>query len=1042
MKGDIMALKRMNKLAATALTAVMVAEAGLTSFVPLTVEAKEQAEVAVEEAVVNASADDNFTWDNATVYFVITDRFENGDTTNDHSYGRSEGEVNAAGYGSRTGTFHGGDLAGMTKKIEEGYFDDLGVNAIWITAPYEQIHGAICSEGFKHYAYHGYYALDFSNMDANMGTEEDMRKFVDTAHAHGIRVVLDIVLNHVGYADPVTANEYGFGKLGPDWENIYYKTSESDYHWYHDYSSETTDGKYTMDSSGDWASGWWGPSWIRAVSKRFSGYDGSESGDDLTLCTGGLPDIKTESSNDNGIPPVLKTKWQKEGRYDTEVAELKQFFSDNGLQPTNANYVIKWLTDFVRDYGVDGFRCDTAKHVEKSNWGTLSKCGTKALQEWREKRKTENPDDPAAYWDEEFWMTGEAWGHGVGKDDYYTTGGFDSMINFSFQGNENKSGAALESVYADYASKINSDPTFNVLSYISSHDKGLGARSANAGTALLLCPGGVQIYYGDETGRDSGGVSGEQGWRSHMNWNSIKTDIQSNWQKVGSFRRDHASVGAGQHAKLSDSPYTFSRTYNLGEENEDKVVVSLPGTAGTHDVSVGDIFADGETITDAYSGEEYTVSGGSVSVTCDSNGVILLEGSGEVKPTINGKIVSGKLPYTTETIDIKLSATKATDTYYSVNGGEKVAYTDGTTITIGGGAAYDEVTTVTLTGTGEDGSALTKELTYKKCSEPVISSGEFGVKVSKSEFATAPNIYVFNALGAYSAKWPGDTSWEDDGEYWSYTNDKVTGEVEVIMSQGDWRSTPDMQPGLKVTGSVIYSKSSNTLTEAPAGTPARVTVNYVNEAGAVLKSVYRVGAVGKTYETSAATIEGCTLKETPANATGTFTEEEITVTYVYSGGGDVKPTVTEAATPTPPADVTEAATPTPSADVTNTPTPTQEADPTNTPVPTQPQGATNTPTPTNTPEDEELEIEGFTVTNTEVNGAKGVKLTAYMLGDSGKKVRYMYTYEKDGKEFLIENFQSESSITWIPTSTGKYKFNLYVIYNGNILSTNYTYTVR
>ena len=134
-----MALKRMNKLAATALTAVMVAEAGLTSFVPLTVEAKEQAEVAVEEAVVNASADDNFTWDNATVYFVMTDRFENGNTTNDHSYGRSVDEKNAENYATRQGTFHGGDLKGMTQKIEEGYFDDLGVNAIWITAPYEQI---------------------------------------------------------------------------------------------------------------------------------------------------------------------------------------------------------------------------------------------------------------------------------------------------------------------------------------------------------------------------------------------------------------------------------------------------------------------------------------------------------------------------------------------------------------------------------------------------------------------------------------------------------------------------------------------------------------------------------------------------------------------------------------------------------------------------------------------------------------------------------------------------------------------------------------
>ena len=1053
MKGDIMALKRMNKLAATALTAVMVAEAGLTSFVPLTAEAKEQAEVAVEEAVVNASSDDNFTWDNATVYFVMTDRFYNGNTSNDHSYGRSVGEVDADNYAKRQGTFHGGDLAGMTQKIEEGYFDDLGVNAIWITAPYEQIHGAICSEGFKHYAYHGYYALDFSNMDANMGTEEEMRKFVDTAHAHGIRVILDIVLNHVGYADPYTANEYGFGTLGPDWKKIYYETSEKDYHWYHDYSSETTDGKYTMDSNGDWTSGWWGPSWIRAVSKRFKGYEGAEGGNELTLCTGGLPDIKTEASNDNGIPPVLKTKWQKEGRYDQEVAELKKFFNDYSLQPTNANYVIKWLTDFVRDYGVDGFRCDTAKHVEKSNWGTLSKCGNQALKEWRAKQKVENPDDPAAYWDEEFWMTGEAWGHGVEKDDYYTTGGFDSMINFSFQGSEAASGAGLDGIYSGYAAQINNDPGFNVLSYISSHDKGLGTRSANAGTALLLCPGGVQIYYGDETGRDSAGVNGEQGWRSHMNWDSIRTDIQSNWQKVGRFRRDHASVGAGQHTKISESPYTFSRTYQLGVDHEDKVVVSLPGSAGTYDVSVGTIFADGETIKDAYSGEEYTVSGGSVSVTCDNNGVILLEGLGEIKPALNGK-VSGKLPYTTETIDVKLSATKATDTYYSINGGEKVAYTDGTTITIGGGAAYDEVTTVTLTGKGEDGSELVKELTYKKCSEPTISAGgSFGIKVSKSEFATAPNIYVYGAGNVeYSAGFPGDTSWEDDGENWLYTNDKVTGEVEIILSQGEWRSTPHGEAGLKASGTMLFSKASTSLTEVEAGTPAKVTVNYVNEAGAVLKTVTRVGAVGKPYETSAATIPGCTLKETPANAKGTFTEAEITVTYVYSGGGDITPvaTATPTVAPTQGGETTPTVAPTQGTTATPTVAPTQGGEATPTVAPTQgttatptvapTQGGEATPTPTVAPTatPEELAIDGFSVTGNK----DSVKLTAYMLGDSGKKVRYMYTYEKDGKEILIKNFQSESAITWKPTSAGKYTFNLYVIHNGNILTTSTTYTVR
>ena len=86
-----------------------------------------------------------FSWDNATVYFVLTDRFLNSDKSNDHSYGRGKTQTGAdvAGLDTYTnpGTFHGGDLNGLTSKVEEGYFNDLGVNAIWITAPYEQVHG-------------------------------------------------------------------------------------------------------------------------------------------------------------------------------------------------------------------------------------------------------------------------------------------------------------------------------------------------------------------------------------------------------------------------------------------------------------------------------------------------------------------------------------------------------------------------------------------------------------------------------------------------------------------------------------------------------------------------------------------------------------------------------------------------------------------------------------------------------------------------------------------------------------------------------------
>ena len=102
---------------------------------------------------VNAAASSTpaFSWDNATVYFLLTDRFCNGDTSNDNAYGRVKTVA-----GDSRATFHGGDFAGITKKINEGYFNNLGVNAIWMTAPYEQLHGYILGDGFAHYSYHGY----------------------------------------------------------------------------------------------------------------------------------------------------------------------------------------------------------------------------------------------------------------------------------------------------------------------------------------------------------------------------------------------------------------------------------------------------------------------------------------------------------------------------------------------------------------------------------------------------------------------------------------------------------------------------------------------------------------------------------------------------------------------------------------------------------------------------------------------------------------------------------------------------------------------
>ncbi|MBY0448747.1 MAG: hypothetical protein K2P95_08650, partial [Hyphomonadaceae bacterium] len=111
------------------------------------------------------AAPTDLLWRNATVYFLMTDRFHNGDPANDAAYGRKKD-------GDRLRSFEGGDLRGVIQKLEEGYFRDLGVTAIWTTPVIEQVHQPFTEFG-RTYAYHGYWPRDWTAVDAAFGTEAD-----------------------------------------------------------------------------------------------------------------------------------------------------------------------------------------------------------------------------------------------------------------------------------------------------------------------------------------------------------------------------------------------------------------------------------------------------------------------------------------------------------------------------------------------------------------------------------------------------------------------------------------------------------------------------------------------------------------------------------------------------------------------------------------------------------------------------------------------------------------------------------------------------
>lgn len=138
------------------------------------------------EPAVSAPPRELVAWPDAVVYFVVLDRFADGNRGNNANV-----DVNAKG------TFHGGDLAGLIQQLDE--LESLGITALWITPVVDNIDGFVTGAGFPDWGYHGYWADDFTKVDPRFGTEAELKRLVDEAHRRGIRVLLDVVYNHAGY---------------------------------------------------------------------------------------------------------------------------------------------------------------------------------------------------------------------------------------------------------------------------------------------------------------------------------------------------------------------------------------------------------------------------------------------------------------------------------------------------------------------------------------------------------------------------------------------------------------------------------------------------------------------------------------------------------------------------------------------------------------------------------------------------------------------------------------------------------------------------
>jgi glycosidase len=276
------------------------------------------------------------------VYFVLPDRFENGDASNDRG-GFPGGRLEHGFDPAHKGFYHGGDLAGLTQRLD--YLSGLGITAIWLGPIYKNkpVQGR---PGQESSGYHGYWITDFTQVDPHFGTREDMKRFVDAAHSRGMKVYLDIITNHT--ADVIK----------------YRECPKNDCRY-------RSVGEYPYSARG-------GPDGAR-INEGFAGADAvNQRADNFARLK--RPDYAYTPYVPNGeervkVPAWLNdpiyyhnrgdSEWRGESNLNGDFSGLDDLFTEH---PRVVEGFIEIFGKWIDDFGIDGFRIDTARHVNPEFW--------------------------------------------------------------------------------------------------------------------------------------------------------------------------------------------------------------------------------------------------------------------------------------------------------------------------------------------------------------------------------------------------------------------------------------------------------------------------------------------------------------------------------------------------------------------------------------------------------------------------------------------------------------------------------------------------
>lgn len=564
---------------------------------------------------------------NSQIYFVMTDRFANGDTSND--------EAGLTGFSAVTGYdptdigyFHGGDLKGLTAKLD--YIQGLGFNSIWITPPVKQRYVQGDSA-----AYHGYWGLDFTTIDPHLGTEEDFKNFVSQAHSRGIKVIVDIVINHTADVIKYKGDVYSYSSIAE--------------YPYKDCSKKKFD---------------------------LTKYIGKANFPKLCAASSfPVPPIVSDKNKNIKAPAFLNdiTNYHNRGdsTFSGESSTFGDFFGLDDVFTEKPAVVAGWTKvwqDWITKFDIDGYRIDTAKHVNPEFWKAFLPAVLKTA---------------ATAGKSYFPIYGEVWDtdpNYLAK--FVTDYKFPGVLDFAFQ--------AAASKYATYGNGerdlldlFNQDDlyttattsAYGLTTFLDNHDMGrigmflqgnteatpaqLLERANFANALLVLLRGGPATYYGDEKGMTGSG--GDKAARQDM----FATQV-IDWQKevrIGSSPigtksafdvTDPIETSLSELQKLAEKyPALRSGTQQLRYANDGSFAVSRYGNKQEFLVAFNGRDAEAKLNLPVSSNDskwsiisgkatDVSAAGKSVALTLPSRSWVVLKADSEFAPTTKLAITLNK----------------------------------------------------------------------------------------------------------------------------------------------------------------------------------------------------------------------------------------------------------------------------------------------------------------------------------------------------------------------------------------------------------------